>query len=87
MKPNDWCQGKGIIVSDDINEITAKHDSTRVVSHYIDDPYLIEGYKFDLRIYVAITSMHPLRVYMYDEGFVRFATKKYSSEASTKGDV
>lgn len=57
-----------------------------VVSHYIDDPFLIEGHKFDLRIYAAITSIHPLRVYVYEEGLVRFATKKYDRNKNSKWD-
>jgi len=48
-----------------------------IVSRYIHNPLLVNGYKFDLRIYVLLTSVNPLRIYIYDEGLVRFATETY----------
>ena len=76
VKPAASSQGKGIFVTDNINEIPAK--TAMIASRYINDPLLLDGYKFDLRIYLAITSIDPLRLYMYDDGLARFATCKFS---------
>lgn len=48
-----------------------------VVGKYIDNPLLVNGHKWDLRLYVAVTSYDPLVVYLYEEGLVRFATVRY----------
>lgn len=50
-----------------------------VVSRYIDNPLLVGGKKFDLRIYVLVTSYRPLKVYIYRGGFARFCNEEYSS--------
>jgi hypothetical protein len=51
--------------------------STVHFKEYIDRPLLINGLKFDLRIYVLILNLYPLEIFVYDEGLVRFATINY----------
>lgn len=38
---------------------------TFVVSRYLDNPLLVGGKKFDLRIYALVLSYMPLKVYFY----------------------
>lgn len=51
-----------------------------MISRYITNPLLINGHKFDLRIYVVVTCYEPLRVYVYKEGLARFASESYSTK-------
>ena len=68
-------QGKGIFLTRKIEDIDPKQHC--VVQRYLSKPYLIDGLKFDLRIYVLVTSVDPIQVYIYKEGLARFATEQY----------
>ncbi|CAG7824882.1 unnamed protein product, partial [Allacma fusca] len=57
-----------------------------IVQQYISKPLLINDRKFDLRIYVLVTNFHPLRVYLYNDGLVRFAPVKYSHDVKRVSD-
>ena len=51
------------------------------MSRYIANPHIFNGYKYDLRIYVLVTSYDPLRIYIHKYGLVRFATQKYTNQS------
>ena len=48
-----------------------------IVQEYLDKPFLLEGYKFDLRVYVLILSCDPMRIFLFNDGLVRMSTEKY----------
>ncbi|KAK6171226.1 hypothetical protein SNE40_019461 [Patella caerulea] len=74
-KPIDMSRGRGIFIFKDLSEL--QYNCSAVVQRYITNPMLISGYKFDLRLYVAVPSFHPLNIYIHQESIVRFSTEKY----------
>ena len=70
--PNLFC-GMGIRVINNFKEIPNKK-SQLCVQSYIKTPYLINNLKFDLRVYVLVTSVDPLRIYIYKEGLTRYTS-------------
>jgi tubulin polyglutamylase TTLL1 len=89
MKPTSKARGIGIFLVNKLAQIK-KWANTRtmsgpqsqnyIISRYIDNPLLIGGKKFDLRLYVLVTSYRPLRVYIHDDGFARFTNARYNND-------
>lgn len=77
---NASARGIGIRVVHDWAKVPK--EKSYLVQQYLSDPYLINEAKFDLRIYVYVSSFDPLRVYVCRDGLVRFATQKYSNKKS-----
>lgn len=77
IKPPASAEGRGIRLANRMEQMP-RPGQPAVVQEYISEPHLIDGKKYDLRIYVAVTSFDPLRAYMYEEGLVRFATSDYT---------
>ncbi|UYV75251.1 hypothetical protein LAZ67_12003102 [Cordylochernes scorpioides] len=93
MKPCGKSQGVGIFLINKLSQLKkwsrdspsfnpAAVKESYVISRYIDNPLLIGGKKFDLRIYILVTSFRPLKVYIYKLGFCRFCQVKYSCSVS-----
>lgn len=80
------CQGKGIFIFNKISDISKWKGSNKDISaqnyvcqRYILNPLLFGGRKFDMRIYALCTSYNPLTVYLYRNGFARFAHDHYDN--------
>ncbi|XP_017072616.1 tubulin polyglutamylase ttll6 [Drosophila eugracilis] len=75
LKPYSAGQGRGIWITTDLRTVGKREKL--ICQTYIERPLLIDGYKFDLRVYTLVTSVDPLRIFVYNEGLARFATQKY----------
>ena len=100
-KPTGKAQGRGIFLFTDLRDVklwkkasenrgNAKNDDDEdvenyVVQRYITNPYLVGGKKFDLRLYVLVTSYMPLTVWVYRSGFARFSA--FRLYLDTKGSL
>ena len=77
IKPGHLCQGRGISLVRRFEDVDLKQGDQYVAQRYLHKPYLIDGLKFDLRIYCLIYGVDPLRVFVFQEGLARFATEEY----------
>lgn len=84
MKPAAMSRGRGISLVNDISQVT--YGEPMVMQKYIKNPLLLNGYKFDLRVYVLVTSVNPLEVFLYKEGFGRFSTVPYTLDPNDKAN-
>lgn len=85
VKPISSARGNGIFMTNDLNKISLTEQM--VCQTYIQDPYLVHGIKFDMRVYALVTSCAPLRVFVYREGIARFATRKYERATADNMDA
>ncbi|EGB07383.1 hypothetical protein AURANDRAFT_5962, partial [Aureococcus anophagefferens] len=54
-----------------------------VCQRYVPRPCTLDGFKFDLRLYVVITAVDPPRAYLCRGGLARLATVPYAAPAAT----
>ena len=80
VKPEASSQGRGIFLIKKLDEINISE--RYVVQEYLGEPLLIDGLKFDLRIYVLVTGCNPLKVFIHEDGLTRLATEVYTSPNS-----
>ena len=75
VKPDGGCQGKGIFLTRTLSDVGLTGGF--VAQEYIRRPLLIDNKKFDLRLYVLVTSCKPLRIFLFRDGLVRLCTEDF----------
>lgn len=97
LKPPASARGLGIQVIHKFKQIPKESRSKQpkanaaasayIAQNYIENPLLLFNQtKFDIRLYVLITSFDPLKLYLYDDGLIRFASEKYSTNIDELGN-
>ena len=96
MKPVGRAQGKGIFLFNRLSQVSdwkkdykwksdAPQADSYVAQRYIESPLLVGGRKFDMRLYVLVTSYSPLKAWVHRGGFCRFSAAQYDSGSSGGG--
>ena len=74
IKPVGSARGNGIKFLKSYSDITKGN----IITRYISNPHLIDGRKYDCRIYLLVTGFRPLKAYIYYEGLARRASDPYN---------
>lgn len=85
VKPIGLSRGRGISLVNNVSDVS--YSQPIVIQKYIADPLCYMGYKFDLRVYVLVTSFSPLEAFVYREGLARFGSRKYSASLQNLHDL
>jgi hypothetical protein len=73
IKPVASSRGRGVRVLYDVTTLPQKG----LLQKYIWNPHIINKKKYDIRIYLLVTGFNPLKVYIYDNGIIRFCSEDY----------
>jgi len=93
LKPPGSSRGRKILLARDLAEVDDLclsgyvTDERPLAQEYIAAPLTVGGRKTSMRVFVAVTGVDPLRVFMYDQVLVRFAGAEYSGDPETYGDI
>lgn len=83
-KPGAGTRGADMYLVTDIGAVTPQQN--RVLQEYIARPHLLDGYKYTMRVFVAVTSLDPLRVWVYPDGLTKLTTQPYSADRASFGN-
>ena len=74
-KPQAGAQGDNIALFKELRDLPFTLDNKDIiVQRYLDKPLLLDGLKFDLRVYVVVVGIDPVQAFVCEEGLARFCT-------------
>ena len=83
LKPGGKSRGRGIEIHTDLEDllksILVSSDTMWVAQKYIERPLIIIGKKFDIRVWVLVTSVEPLTIWMFIKPYLRFTSEDYDA--------
>ncbi|TDH68731.1 hypothetical protein CCR75_004752 [Bremia lactucae] len=86
---NDVTQRAEVFVSDEELKLKLQSSAYKgksvVVDQYVE-PLLLDNHKFRVGFYVAVMSVDPLRVYVYNHALIQIAKSEYPSELMVDTD-
>ena len=87
FKPSRDSFGNGIKIIESYNTIKKSIYNYFLVSRYIMNPMLIKNKKFDVRAYVLVTGMNPLKIYFYKDGYLKIPVKDFTLDYKYINDM
>jgi tubulin monoglycylase TTLL3/8 len=79
VKPASRSRGRGIKAFSDLDEILdyviGREDIQWVAQKYIENPLIVKNRKFDIRQWVVLSDLKPLRIWIYYECYIRFSAE------------
>ena len=81
IKEDRGQQGQGIKLAFNLTA-DAFSQTKCLAQRYITPPLLIDGRRFDLRVFVFVTSYNPLRVFIAKDGIVHLCSERYTPPTS-----
>jgi len=63
--------------------LCGQDNSSTLIQYMIHNPLLLEGRKFDFRVYMLVASTNPMITYSYD-GYLRVSLTEYDSKSDNK---
>lgn len=75
-------RGRGIRIVKNSTHVPKRElmPTSYTTTKYIMNPHLLNGFKYDMRVFALVTSYSPLKIYLFNDCLVRFCTEKFTAD-------